>query len=128
MCAQPRICPENETNKLLWDFEIQTDYQIPASRPVLEIVDKKKRTCCIVDFAIPADLSMKLKESEKKDKYLDIAKEIKKTMEHESNCDTSCDWHARYSNQRIDKGIGGLRNEKTGRDHPNDSIKIGPNI
>ena len=39
---------------------------------------QKKRTCEIVDFAVPADHRIKLKESEKKDKYLDVARELKK--------------------------------------------------
>ena len=39
---------------------------------------QKKRTCRIVDFAIPADHWVKLKESEKRDKYLDLARELKK--------------------------------------------------
>ena len=39
---------------------------------------QKKRTCRIVDFAIPADHRVKLNESEKKDKYLDLARELKK--------------------------------------------------
>ena len=37
-----------------------------------------KRTCKIVDFAVPADHRIKLKESEKKDRYLDLARELKK--------------------------------------------------
>ena len=45
---------------------------------------EKKRTCQIVDFAVPADHRVKLKESEKKDKYLDLAREQKKTVEHET--------------------------------------------
>ena len=32
----------------------------------------------IVDFSVPADYRTKLKESEKKDVYLDLAKELKK--------------------------------------------------
>ena len=32
----------------------------------------------IVGFAVPADHRIKLKESEKKDKYLDLARELKK--------------------------------------------------
>ena len=32
----------------------------------------------IVDFALPADHKIKLKESEKRDKYLDFARELKK--------------------------------------------------
>ena len=39
---------------------------------------KKKRICKIVDFALPADHRIKLKEREKKDKYLDLARELKK--------------------------------------------------
>ena len=40
--------------------------------------NKKKRTRQIVDFAIPAEHRIKLKECEKKDKYLDLARELKK--------------------------------------------------
>ena len=45
---------------------------------------QKKRTCKIVDFAVLADHSIKLKESDKKDKYRDLPRELKKnTKEHE---------------------------------------------
>ena len=68
---------ENNTQKLLWDFDIQTDHLISARRPDFIII-KKKRTCKIVDFVVPADLRIKLKECEKKDKYLDLARGLKK--------------------------------------------------
>ena len=46
-----------------------------------------------------------MKESEKRDKYLDLAGELeKKTMEHESDGDTNCNWHTRYSQKRIGTG------------------------
>ena len=51
------------------------------------IVNKKQRTCRIVDFAVSADHWVKLLEGEKKNKYLDLAKKLKKTqqtMEHKS--------------------------------------------
>ena len=35
------------------------------------------RTCRIVNFAVPADQKVKFKESEKKDKYHDVARELK---------------------------------------------------
>ena len=38
---------------------------------------QKKRIWKIVDFAVPADHRIKLKECEKKDKYLDFARELK---------------------------------------------------
>ena len=69
---------ENETHKFQWDFDIQTDHLISARRPDLIIINQKKRICKIVDFAVPADHRIKLKESEQKDKYLDLARELKK--------------------------------------------------
>ena len=69
---------ENDSHKLLWDFDIQMDQLIPAKRPDLIIINKKKRICKIVDFAVPADHRINLRESEKKDKYLDLARESKK--------------------------------------------------
>ena len=69
---------ENATHTLQWDFNVETDHLIAARRPDLTIINKKKRTCKIVDFAVPADDRIKLKEREKKDKYLDLARELKK--------------------------------------------------
>ena len=49
---------ENETHKVLWDFEIQTDHLISGKWPNLVIINKKKkRTGWMLDFAIPADHS-----------------------------------------------------------------------
>ena len=70
---------ENDTHELLWDFDVQTDHLISAGRPDLMIINKKKKGICkIIDFAPPADNRIKLKESEKKDKYLDLARDLKK--------------------------------------------------
>ena len=57
-----------------------TDHLISARRPDLIIINKKKkkRTCKIVDFAVPADYRIKLKAYEKKDKFLDLARELEK--------------------------------------------------
>ena len=50
----------NEKPKLLWDFEIQMDHLISASRPDLIIINKIERTCRIVSFAVPANLLLLL--------------------------------------------------------------------
>ena len=68
---------ENDSHKLLWDFNIQTDHLIPARRPDHIIINKKTKICKIVDIAVSADHKINLKESEKKDKYLDLARLIK---------------------------------------------------
>ena len=69
---------ENETHKILWDFEIQTNHLILARRLNQVMVKKKTRTCRIVEFAVSANHRVKLKETEKKDKYLDFVREVKK--------------------------------------------------
>ena len=46
---------ENDTHKLLWDFEIQKDYLIMARRPDLIIINKINRSYKIVDFSVPAN-------------------------------------------------------------------------
>ena len=75
----PAAVLENDTHKFLWDFKIQTDHLIPDRRPDLIIINnRKKKICKTVDFALPADHIINLKESEKKDKYLDLARELKK--------------------------------------------------
>ena len=67
-----KCVPENETHKLLWDFEIQTDHLIDLV--IINLKEKEKiRTHRIVSFAVPAEHRVKLKENEKKDKYLDLA-------------------------------------------------------
>ena len=70
---------KNNTQNLQWDFHIHTDHLILARRTDLMIINKKKeRICKIVDFAVPADHRIKLKGCEKKDKYLELARQLKK--------------------------------------------------
>ena len=48
----PRSLLENDTHKLLWDLDVQTDHLISARRPELMIIKEKKknlqnfRLCC----------------------------------------------------------------------------------
>ena len=38
----PESVLENETHKILWDFELQTDHLIKTRRPELVTVNKKR--------------------------------------------------------------------------------------
>ena len=69
---------ENDMQKLSWDFNIHKDHLIPARRADLIIINKKKKICKTFDFAVPVDHRINLKECAKKDKYHDIARELKK--------------------------------------------------
>ena len=69
-----------------------------------------------------------MQDNGKKDKYLDFARELTKTVEHESEVYTICNWCCWYSHQRIIKETGGLRNKRTSGDHLNYCIiEIGQN-
>ena len=94
----PTPVPENYALKILWDFDVQMDDVISARRPDLIIINKKKkkRIYKILDFAVPTDPRIKLKEYEKKDNYLDLARE--KTVEHEDDNYINFDRCFLYSN------------------------------
>ena len=47
------------------DFSIQTNHVIEARRPDLVVVDKKERSCKIIDFAVPEDSRIEEKEKDK---------------------------------------------------------------
>ena len=66
----PESILEKKIYKFLWDFEIQTHNLISVRRPNQSI---KKRIYWIVHFVVQADHRVKLKESQKRDKYLDLA-------------------------------------------------------
>ena len=65
----PQSIVENETPNYLWDFAIQMDHRVKVNT---------KGKPDIVDFDIPSDHWVKLKEREKKGKYLELTREMKK--------------------------------------------------
>ena len=73
--AQPRICP----------MEFWHTHGSPnrghTTRP-FNNQQKKKRICRILDFAVPAEHRVKLKECEKRDNYIDLNRELKKNVDH----------------------------------------------
>ena len=72
-------------------------------------------------MAVPTDHRIKLKECEKKDNYLDLAKELKKTMEHESDITILIGAFGTVT-ERLLKGTGGLGSWQPSGDHLKDSI------
>ena len=70
----PAAVLENDTHKLLWDFDIQTDHLISARRPDLIIINKKKRK-----FAKLSTLLFRLTtEYNWKNVKRDLVRELKK--------------------------------------------------
>ena len=89
---------------------------------------QKKRTGKIMDFAIPADYRVKLKESEKKNKYLDLARELKKLWNMKVTfIPIIIDARGTVA-QGIDTRTGGFGNKRISWDYPNYCItEIGQN-
>ena len=120
--------PSKKRRLFSFVFRGTNDHLISARWLDLVMVNKKRRTWQIVDFAIPTDHSVKLKESEKIGKCLDLDGELKKKNNWKWDHDTNCNRCARYSHQRISIWIGGLWNLRTRGDYPNySSLEIGQN-
>ena len=73
-------------------------------------------------FAIRVDHRLKIKENVKIDKYLKLARELKTTMEHEGDSDTSYNWNAWNNTRKIGQGTIRLGNKRIIRDHPYNCI------
>ena len=62
-----------------------------------------------MDFVFPADHRVKIKEKKKRDKFLNLARDLKKqqqkTMEHKRENDIKCNWCAWNGLQRVGKGV-----------------------
>ena len=86
------------------------------------ILNKKKRTCWILDFAVLADFTVELKECEKRDKYLDLARELKKKLWNMKVTIMPIVIGTLGSHQRIGTRTGRLENNGTGGNCPNYSI------
>ena len=119
-------------HKLVRDSQIKTGHLHSTRRPnrvIIEKKSKKRGTCRHVDFAIPAGHRVKLKENEKGDKYADISKELKETMELEGECFSSCNCCTGNNPHSLGRRTGRVKNQRKRRDHPDYSISyISQNI
>ena len=77
---KPESILENETNKILWDFEMQTGKLILTRWVFLVIINKKKNKQTLPNSELYClrGPQRKIKENEKRDKYLDFARRLKK--------------------------------------------------
>ena len=113
--AQPRICPRESNARNYMGFW-GTNWSPNLGETTRPSDNQQKRmTGWIVNFAVPTDHGLKLKENEKKDNYLDLTRELEK------NC-------VQYSHQGTCTETGRLGKKRTSEEHPNYSfINIGQN-
>ena len=67
-------------NYYYYYFDIYTDHLISARRLDLIIINNKKRELAKLSTLLSRLTTIKLKECEKKNKYLDLARELKKKL------------------------------------------------
>lgn len=61
---------------ILYDQQIQTDRTIAANKPDIVIRDLAKKSCLLIDVAVPCDQNVVTKEAEKRLKYKSLEIEI----------------------------------------------------
>ena len=71
-------CTENESFKILWDFNIQTDNISEHRRPGVIIIDKTSKKAQIVDFTVPADHQIEISQKRKIENYQHLKRELQK--------------------------------------------------
>jgi hypothetical protein len=74
----PKPVCQHEDRTVLWNQEIQTDGEVLANRPDIIIKNMKVKICLLIDVAIPSDINVIQKESEKKLKYKNLSIEIQR--------------------------------------------------
>ena len=57
---------------------LQCDREVKARKPNIVVVNKNKKSCAIIDIAIPGDIRVSEKEMEKTERYQDLKTEIKR--------------------------------------------------
>ena len=97
-------------HKLLWDFDIQTNHLISARSPDLIIINNKKENLQNCDLCCPSWSQNKLNKNEKKYKYLDFARELKKLWNMKVTIILIVIGALGTVTKKIKKGTGGLGN------------------
>ena len=75
------LCPNQNLSKkirhkILRDFEMKMDPPHQIRKPDLVLINKEKECYHQVNFVVPVDNRVKIKENEKTDKYLDRSREL----------------------------------------------------
>ena len=71
---------------------------------------KKKDNLSTREFLPIQRATVKIKENEKIDKYLDLTKELKKNVAHAVDGDTNCCWCTLNGPKRLGKGVRTVEN------------------
>ena len=120
---------ENEMHKILLNSDIQTEQLIPTRSSDLTLINSPhppKNPNCLVDFVVSVDQRVKIEESEKRDTYLDLARELKKLLNKWVKVIlvivTAFEIVLKVLEKTVDSRI-----QRTNQDHPDYCIEIAKN-
>ena len=131
--AQRRICPVEWDAPIslgFWNTNLSPNhgqtFRLSNKQKKKKKKENEKRTWRIINSAVPADYRVKLKEREKKKKYLNLLGNW--CVGHESDGDTDNNSCSQYSHKMTSTVIEGFGKKRASGDHPNCSItEIGLN-
>ena len=105
---------ESEKRRNHWDFEIQRGNLVSARRADLVIIDKKRRSCCIVGFASQVDHWVKLKKGKRETStwifWYIPAPRYKQSLRAQSTLLFTHGWTGNYGIHTFLKGISAMWN------------------
>ena len=83
---EPETAMHNKDNNITitWDMPVNTDRTITANRPGIIVKDSVNSTCKLIEWTVPSDRNIALKEIERKSKYKDLELEIQKMWHKET--------------------------------------------
>ena len=64
--------------EIWWDREVNTLTKIPRNRPDLIIWDTGNSTCKVIDVCVPLDTNVELRETTKRNSYIDLVDELQR--------------------------------------------------
>ena len=81
------VCKNDDNSiEIFWDRKLLVGKGIEANKPDLIVVDKANQKWTIVDFCVPWDGNVKAREDEKKEKYSQLASEIRAIYKVKTEC------------------------------------------
>lgn len=63
---------------IFWNKPIHTDRKVAHNKPDIVVIERKEKKWYIIDFAVPMDHRVRVKEDIKVDTYLDLAAEVRR--------------------------------------------------
>ena len=78
---KPQVVCQNASGEvtLYWNQHTATGFPVVHNKPDVVVANSKTKTWTIIDFAVPLDKNVVLKEREKIETYQTLAQEVRKT-------------------------------------------------